>query len=145
MAGIHTLIGIGEGLITVGALALIYATRPDLLVAGKERTAGGFALAAGGMLTALALAILSPLASTHPDGLEWVAGQKGFLHTAKGPLYAILPNYVLPGVSSQTLATILAGIVGALIVFGVALGVAYTRRKREEECDDRSPLHPTAH
>jgi cobalt/nickel transport system permease protein len=31
MAGVHVLIGIGEALITVGALALIRAVRPDLL------------------------------------------------------------------------------------------------------------------
>ena len=31
MAGVHALIGIGEGLITVGALGLVRAARPDLL------------------------------------------------------------------------------------------------------------------
>ena len=31
MGGIHALIGIGEGLITIGALALIQTSRPDLL------------------------------------------------------------------------------------------------------------------
>ena len=36
MAGIHALIGIGEGLITAGALALIYATRPDLVRADRR-------------------------------------------------------------------------------------------------------------
>jgi len=83
-----------------------------------------------GLLIALALAVASPLASAHPDGLEWVAGQKGFLAAARGPLYKIIPNYVFPGVSNHALATILAGILGALIVFGVALGVAYVRRQR---------------
>ena len=39
-------------------------------------------------------------------------------------------DYVLPGVSNAGLATILAGILGALIVFGVALAVAYVRRNR---------------
>jgi cobalt/nickel transport system permease protein len=31
MVGVHALIGIGEGLITVAALAFLRATRPDLL------------------------------------------------------------------------------------------------------------------
>jgi hypothetical protein len=82
------------------------------------------------LVIAVALAIASPLASSHPDGLEWVAEQKGFLDTARGPLFQIIPDYVLPGVSNEALATILAGILGTLIVFGMALAVAYTRRNR---------------
>ena len=31
LTGVHALIGIGEGLITLGALALVRAARPDLL------------------------------------------------------------------------------------------------------------------
>lgn len=142
MAGIHALIGVGEGLITLGALALLYATRPDLLAAGRERTIGGVALWAGGLLIALALAVLSPLASSNPDGLEWVAEQNGFLSAAQKPAYQIIPDYIFPGVSSEAVATILAGIIGTLIVFGVALAVAYTRRKREN-ADDPSALRAT--
>lgn len=130
MAGIHAVIGIGEGLITLGALALVYATRPDLLAEGEKQSTGSAVLWVGGLLIALALAVASPLASAHPDGLEWVAEQKGFLDTAQGPLYEIIPDYVLPGVNNEALATILAGIIGILIVFGVALAVAYSRRNR---------------
>jgi cobalt/nickel transport system permease protein len=131
MAGIHAIIGIGEGLITVGALALIYAARPDLLKASQERSTGGKLVWVVGLLLALALAILSPLASSHPDGLEWVAEQKGFLDTAQGSLYQIIPDYVFPGVPNQILATIIAGIIGTLIVFGVVIGVACLRRNRQ--------------
>lgn len=133
MGLIHAVIGVGEGLITLGALALIYATRPDLLGAEKEvRVKGGAALWVAGLFLVLLLAVLSPLASSHPDGLEWVAEQKGFLDTAQGPLYEIIPDYVLPGVSNEALATILAGILGALIVFGVTFLVAYLRRNRSQ-------------
>ena len=130
MGGVHMLIGIGEGLITVGALALLYATRPDLLKADKERAAGGAAVWVGGLLIALVLAIISPLASSHPDGLEWVAEQKGFLDIARGPVYEIIPDYVFPGISNEAVATIVAGIVGTIIVFAIALVVAYSRRNR---------------
>jgi cobalt/nickel transport system permease protein len=130
MASIHALIGIGEGLITVGALALIYAARPDLLKAGQERSTGSGIVWVVGLLLALVLAVLSPLASSHPDGLEWVAEQKGFLDTAQTSLYKIIPDYVFPGVSNQALATIIAGIIGTLIVFAVAIGIAYWRRNR---------------
>lgn len=128
MGGIHALIGIGEGLITAGALAFLFAARRDLLTAGQERQAGGAVVWALGLLVALGLAVASPLASANPDGLEWVAEQKGFLETARDPLYNLIPDYVFPGVSNEALATILAGIVGTLLVFGVALAVAFTRR-----------------
>jgi cobalt/nickel transport system permease protein len=131
MAGIHALIGIGEGLITVGALAFLYATRRELLGAEPVSAAGGRGVWALGLGVALLLSVLSPLASANPDGLEWVAEQAGFLQAARAPLLSLIPDYVLPGVSNEALATILAGILGTLIVFGVALGVAYIRRNRK--------------
>lgn len=132
MAAIHALIGLGEGLITLGALAFVYSSRPDLLKSGAQGAVGGKFIWLAGLLIALALAVASPLASAHPDGLEWVAGQKGFLDTAKEPLFNLLPDYSLPGMSNQALATILAGIIGTLLVFVVALAVAYTRRRKVE-------------
>lgn len=131
MGGIHALIGIGEGLITMGALAFLYATRRDLVLAGAVPVAGGRAVWAVGLLIALALAVLAPLASAHPDGLEWVAEQRGFLDLAQGAAYEIIPDYVFPGIANEALATIVAGILGTLLVFGVTLGVAFARRKRE--------------
>jgi cobalt/nickel transport system permease protein len=130
MAGIHALIGIGEGLITAGALVFLKATRRDLLEAPHAQFTGGKAVWIVGLVIAVALAILSPLASAHPDGLEWVAEESGFLGLARGPLYEIIPDYVVPGISNEKLATILAGVVGALIVFAAAAGVAYARAKR---------------
>jgi len=132
MAGIHALIGIGEGLITVGALAFIYAARRDLLKLASPQPGGSRAVWVGGMLLAVLLVVLSPLASSHPDGLEWVAGQKGFLNSAQGPIYKIIPDYLLPGVHNEALATVLAGIIGVLIVAGVAFGMAYLRRAKPE-------------
>jgi cobalt/nickel transport system permease protein len=129
MGGIHMLIGIGEGLITLGALVFLYAARRDLFRTGEAAPKGSAAVWVGGLVIAAILAIASPLASAHPDGLEWVAEQKGFLEAARGPLYTVIPDYVFPGISNTALATIVAGIIGMLMVFGVALGVAYWRRK----------------
>ncbi len=131
MGGIHMLIGIGEGLITLGALAFLYAARRDLLHIGEAAPKGGIAVWIGGLVIAAILAIASPLASAHPDGLEWVAEQKGFLDTAQGPLYKVIPDYVFPGITNEALATIAAGLIGVVIVFGVALGLAYWRRKKK--------------
>ena len=41
MAGVHALIGIGEGLITVAVLAFLRATRPDLLTLRQVAAQGG--------------------------------------------------------------------------------------------------------
>jgi len=131
MGGIHMLIGIGEGMITVGGLAFLHAARRDLFRSGDTVPKGGTAVWIFGLGIALALAILSPLASAHPDGLEWVAKQKGFLEAARAPLYKIIPDYTFPGISNTALATILAGILGTLLVFGVTLWVAFLRRNKK--------------
>lgn len=130
MAGIHALIGVGEGLITAGALVFLKAARQDLLPGQQAQPVGGKLVWIAGLVIAVGLAIASPLASAHPDGLEWVAERRGFLDLAREPLYAIIPEYMLPGVSNEALATVLAGIVGAVIVFGAAAGVAYARYNR---------------
>lgn len=132
MAGIHALIGVGEGLITLGALAFLYATRRDLVQAGSTATGGGRAVWIGGLLIALALTVLAPLASAHPDGLEWVAEQRGFLGLAQGSVYDIIPDYVFPGIANEAIATIIAGIIGVALVFGVAIAAGYMRRRRTE-------------
>lgn len=129
MGGVHVIIGIGEGLITVGALAFLYFTRPDLLKIGEAKPAGA-AVWVAGLVVAIAIAIASPLASTFPDGLEWVAEQQGFLESAQAAPYEIIPDYVLPGIQNEALATIIAGIIGTLLVFGVAFGIAYARRNK---------------
>ena len=130
MAGIHALIGIGEGLITAGALAFVLAARPDLVEAAPPATAKQKALWIGGVAIAAILAVLSPLASAHPDGLEWVAEGQGFLDFARDPLYNIIPDYVFPGIANERLATIAAGLVGAVIVLGVAWLAARGTRRR---------------
>lgn len=129
MAGIHALIGVGEAAITFGAVSFIYASRKDLLMKNTVEGKPVKGILIGGGVIALVLAILSPLASSHPDGLEWVAEQKGFLSNAQPALYNIIPDYLLPGLSNEAVATILAGIIGAVVVFGVAFGVAKTRKK----------------
>jgi cobalt/nickel transport system permease protein len=132
MGLVHMLIGVGEGLITVGALAFLYATRRDLLglAPGAASKRSHQAVWIVGLLIALALAVLSPLASEHPDGLEWVAEEKGFLNAAQDAPYEVIPDYLFPGLSDQALATVVAGVIGVAIVFGVALAIAYTRRRR---------------
>ncbi len=42
----------------------------------------------------------------------------------------LMPDYVLPGVPNRALATILAGIAGALLVFITAASVSRLRRSK---------------
>lgn len=133
MGGIHALIGIGEGLITLGALLFLASTRKDLLIPNSVKQSSNTVILIGGTIIIIALAILSPLASSHPDGLEWVAEESGFLSAAQDAFFEIIPDYVMPGISNEALATIIAGIIGAVVVFAVAYGTASSRKKESLE------------
>jgi VIT1/CCC1 family predicted Fe2+/Mn2+ transporter len=61
-----------------------------------------------------------------------VAEDKGFISTALGPFFEVVPDYVIPGVTNEALATILAGIVGTLILFGIGYGLAKLLSARRE-------------
>jgi hypothetical protein len=86
-----------------------------------------------GLALALLLAILSPLASSAPDGLERVAENQGFIETAKGGPYNLIADYLFPGIHNHAAATILAGLVGTAIIFGITYGVARLLRLRKRE------------
>lgn len=130
MAGVHALIGIGEGLITAGALAFLLSIRPGMIQTNGEQPVGGRVVWIAGLLVALLLVLLAPFASRLPDGLEWVAMEDGFLQNARGSFYQIIPEYQFPGISNEAVATIAAGILGIVMVLSVSIGVAYSRRNR---------------
>lgn len=84
---------------------------------------------------ALAVAVglataVSPHASSAPDGLERVAGDKGFLD--KGTLHedSSMPGYAFPGIADQRVATGVAGFAGSLGVFALGYGLALGIRRR---------------
>jgi hypothetical protein len=85
---------------------------------------------AGLGIAILVVIILAPLASGDPDGLEWVAGEHGFLDTAQDAMYSIIPDYAFPGVEDPALSTILAGVVGVVIVFLSMIGLGWLLRRR---------------
>jgi hypothetical protein len=76
------------------------------------------------LFVALFVALISPLASSSPDGLEKVAEDKGFIDEAADAPYSIIADYVFPGVGNEAVATILAGLVGTILLFGLAYGIA---------------------
>jgi hypothetical protein len=84
------------------------------------------------LLVALLLALLSPLASPHPDGLERVAEDDGFIDRAQEAPYEVIPDYLFPGIKDERLATIASGVVGTLVMFGLGSGLAWVLRRRSD-------------
>jgi cobalt/nickel transport system permease protein len=130
MVGVHLLIGLGEGLISALVLAAVQRTRPELVsgTAPAAHPPRRGELLGYGLMVSLGLALfVAPLACPWPDGLEAVAEKLGFAHAASPPtLPAPAPDYVFPGIGSPAVATSLAGAVGAILVFLLALLLART-------------------
>jgi len=116
MLSVHALIGLGEALITVSALAFILRTRPDLLGEGSASSEGGRGWVIGGVIISLIVVLLSPLASSNPDGLERVATDMGFIHSGQSSAYQIISGYTLPFLGKTSLSTIFAGLIGVVVV-----------------------------
>jgi len=86
-----------------------------------------------GLVVCLLVAVLSPLASSSPDGLERVAEDEGFLGLAQDTPFQLIADYAFPGIENEAVATILAGLIGTLILFGVVYGVAWLVKSRRGE------------
>jgi cobalt/nickel transport system permease protein len=132
MLGVHVLIGLGEALITVAALAFIEQTRPDLLRTETIAAHGGRGWILAGILVSLGAVLLSPFASASPDGLERVATDMGFLNFSQIAPYQLIPNYTIPILGQTALSTIIAGLVGVLVVLGLAVLIGGMLRKKPE-------------
>lgn len=136
MVGVHALIGLGEAALTTMVIAATWTARPDLITTSVVETEKRplLAFAGFGLLVALALAtFVSPLASSSPDGLEKIAEDKGFAERAAEPHKAPIPDYAMPKISSEALATGLAGLVGTAIVFGLSLALARALSRKDRE------------
>lgn len=130
MGGIHALIGIVEGLITMSAVAFLAAVRRGMIA---ERPVGGrVPLWIAGLTLTVGLTLLAPLASADPDGLERVAKDLGFAYAARPPAFMVLPDYLIPGLPNKSLSTILAGILGVSIVFGLVIALLRRRSRHPE-------------
>jgi hypothetical protein len=86
-----------------------------------------------GVLVALLVAgVASYVASSNPDGLEYVAERAGFADRAKDSPAAGSPlsDYQVEGVENDGLSGGLAGVAGALVVLFLAGGLTYLVRRR---------------
>lgn len=92
-----------------------------------------------GLLVALVIAgVGSFYASSHPDGLEHVAEQTGFLDSAEDSATAESPlaDYQVDGVEDERLSGGLAGVVGVFLVLLIAGGVALLVRRGPSDHHD---------
>jgi cobalt/nickel transport system permease protein len=138
MAGVHMVIGVGEGLIASLVIAAILRTRPDLVWATAGTSGAGAPSSKLRLPITFVLLIVVvlvvfgvPLASTRPDGLEWVAEMLGFASRAAGPMVpAPMSDYQAPAMASSIAATWAAALVGALVVFLLSYGLAIMLARR---------------
>jgi cobalt/nickel transport system permease protein len=121
MLGIHALIGLGEALITVSALSFIMQTRPDLMGEDSESAKASRNWVYIGGVIALIVVLFSPFASSDPDGLERVAMDIGFIDAGQSAPYSIIPDYTLPFLGETAFSTIMAGIIGVIVVGAVIM------------------------
>ena len=97
---------------------------------------------AGFLLVALLVAGLgSYYASSHPDGLEFVAGKTGFLDEGKDSPTADGPfaDYSTKGIDDARVSGGVAGVAGCLLVLGIGGGLFWVLRRRGEAADDADP------
>ena len=89
----------------------------------------------GGLLVSLVLAgFVSFYASSHPDGLEKVADEIGFIETAKDPATAgsALADYGVAGVENERASVGIAGVIGVAATGAVATGLFIYLGKRKK-------------
>lgn len=85
-------------------------------------------------VTLVIASVISFYASSHPDGLEFVAGSTGFLDTAKDSVTANSPlaDYGVAGVQNARLSGGVAGVVGVLVTLLLAGGLTWLLRRRTD-------------
>jgi cobalt/nickel transport system permease protein len=126
----HSMIGLGESVITGLALVYILGVRPDL-VYGQGSVSGRIARAGqvlvGGLAAAFVIAILlSPFASQLPDGLEKSLETLGIQSDELEPLLpGLMPDYTPPGLENVRWAGSVAGAIGVIVVFAAAFLISH--------------------
>mgnify|MGYP003390217343 CR=1 FL=1 len=141
MVSFHSLIGLGEALITGIAISFVLNQRPELIcrmgtLARPDEGTGNPPKAdhppiatitrtlVAGLVIALAIAaFLSPFASDSADGLEAVLGKLNIKFNLTGSVPGLLEDYdkvPMPVAAWQSIAVSFAGIGGTLAVFALA-------------------------
>jgi cobalt/nickel transport system permease protein len=143
MVGVHSLIGIGEGVISALAVGAVLAVRPDLVFGARDLNRAQLDdnkvplrafIFAGLAVTVIFATVVSQFAVDNPDGLERVAQDTGFIssgedHSLSSSAFA---DYATTGIANETLSLAIAGLTGVVITLAVAYGLFRAIRPLEK-------------
>lgn len=91
------------------------------------------------LVSLLVAGVASYYASSHPDGLEYVAEQTGFIDSAEDSATADSPlaDYQTAGVDDARISGGLAGVIGVVVMLALSTGLFWVIRRRDP-ADSRS-------
>jgi cobalt/nickel transport system permease protein len=143
MVGVHTLIGIGEGVISALIVAAVLSSRPDLVFGASDLAQARLdqgsrvplrAFVIGSVVvTMLVATVVSQFAVDDPDGLEAVAEDAGIIASGQehGLSDSIFADYATAGINNESLSLAIAGAAGTIITLAVGYGLFRALRQRE--------------
>jgi len=120
MLSTHLLIGLGEGIITALIVSLLLRVRSDLVYVKTNEHISNNTSSIYGLfiLLLLCFTLITPYASSSPDGLESVAENFGFLET--DGLVLFLNDYGISGLNNSFLSTIISAVLGIVVIVGIS-------------------------
>ena len=127
MISTHLFIGLGEGIITALIISLLLRVRSDLVYANTKKNKSNNLSTSYGIFIVLilSLTLITPYASSSPDGLESVASNFGLEET--DGVVLLLEDYGISSVNNNFVSTILSALLGILSIAG--LSTLFFRRK----------------
>jgi len=127
MISTHLFIGLGEGVITALIISLLLRVRSDLVYANTKKNKSNNLSTSYGIFIVLilSLTLVTPYASSSPDGLESVASNFGFEET--DGVVLLLEDYGISSVNNNFVSTILSALLGVLSIAG--LSTLFFRKK----------------
>ena len=119
MVSSHVLIGIGEGIITGLIVSLLLRVRSDLVYINQNKEIKNNATSFYGIfiLLILLLTLITPYASSSPDGLESVAESYGF--NEESGIVLFLDDYGITNINNNFLSTVLSAVLGIVVIVGL--------------------------
>ncbi|MDA2947124.1 MAG: energy-coupling factor ABC transporter permease [Actinomycetota bacterium] len=128
MVTTHFIIGFGEGIITALIITLLIRVRPDLIYAYERSDENTTKVSFYGLfiILILLLSLVTPFASSSPDGLESVAEEFGFTQT--DGIVLLLDDYGISAVNNDFISTVLSALLG-VIVLAIMFNLIISRRK----------------
>ena len=127
MISTHLFIGLGEGVITALIISLLLRVRSDLVYANTKKDKSNNLSTSYGIFIVLilSLTLITPYASSSPDGLESVASNFGFEET--DGVVLLLEDYGISSVNNNFVSTILSALLGIVSIAG--LSTLFLRKK----------------